>query len=79
MQVYTVTTIANTDNNNSVSFYGAFSIWYEVFTNKEAALALLKKWGCESLPEEDEFKRTKDGQNFYYKIHTHYLGMEETK
>jgi len=78
MQVYVITSVVNSYEDVSPN-YGAASVWYEVFRNKEDAVNLLKEWGCEPLSDaEDTFarKKEKDGcvYNFYYKINSQFLG-----
>jgi hypothetical protein len=76
MQVYVITSVVNSEEKSSD--YGAPGIWYEVFSNKDAAITLLKEWGCEPLPNTpDAFlaKKEFNGKmfNFYYKINTQFF------
>lgn len=77
MQVYSITTVVNSDKHITPN-YGAAGVWYEVFSSKEAALNLLKEWGCEPLPnKEDVFFLQKEDNgrvySFYYTINSQFF------
>lgn len=77
MQVYSITSVVNTYNDVAPN-HGAAGVWFEVFSNKEDALNLLKQWGCEPLPNKENvffMKKEDNGQvyNFYYTINSQFF------
>lgn len=77
MQVYTITSVVNSDNFDCA--HGAAGTWYEVFSKKEDAISLIEKWGGQPVAnKEDVFllQQEKNGKvfYFYYTINTQYFG-----
>lgn len=79
MQIYSITSVVNSDKDVTPN-YGAAGVWYEVFSSKEDALNLLKEWGCEPLPSKENvffMQKEVNGRvyNFYYTINSQFLGV----
>lgn len=78
MQVYSITSVVNSDELtvNNASYGATTGTWYEVFSNKEDAIKLLREWGCEPLADNIfVMQKEENGKvyNFYYKINSQYF------